>query len=107
MLDPKGPAKADFTFVSHAHVDHMHTPSKNANVIASDATRELASARGYDLGATVEHAEGVETMDSGHILGSRAIRIEEEVYYTGDASDRKSTRLNSSHIQKSRMPSSA
>ena len=26
---------------------------------------------------------------------------------TGDAVDRKSTRLNSSHIQKSRMPSSA
>ena len=27
--------------------------------------------------------------------------------YSGPASDRKSTRLNSSHIQKSRMPSSA
>ena len=27
--------------------------------------------------------------------------------YTGDGIDRKSTRLNSSHIQKSRMPSSA
>ena len=27
--------------------------------------------------------------------------------YTGQISDRKSTRLNSSHIQKSRMPSSA
>ena len=27
--------------------------------------------------------------------------------FRGDAADRKSTRLNSSHIQKSRMPSSA
>ena len=103
LLDPKGPAKADFTFVSHAHVDHMHTPSKTANVIASDATRELASARGYDLGATIEHAEGVETMDSGHILGSRAIRIEEEVYYTGDASGRERAFLSKCRTRQARV----
>ena len=37
--------------------------------------------------------------DAGHILGSAAIRVK----YT----DRKSTRLNSSHVVTSRMPSSA
>ncbi len=89
MLDPKGSAKADYTFVSHAHVDHMHRPSGGERIIASDETRDLALARGYDLGDTVEEVEGVELLDSGHILGSRAIRIGDEVYYTGDASGRE------------------
>ncbi|HYC11160.1 MAG TPA: hypothetical protein VEC02_00665 [Nitrososphaerales archaeon] len=88
-LDPKGPARADFTFVSHAHIDHMHAPSRQERIIASAETRELAAARGYDLGETIDKAEGVELLDSGHILGSRAIRIDDEVYYTGDASGRE------------------
>ena len=43
------------------------------------------------------------------IYGYFAITIGKLFFPTGDAwsSDRKSTRLNSSHIQKSRMPSSA
>ena len=88
VLDPQTHVRADFTFVSHAHIDHMHTPSKNEHVIASSITKELAKARGYDLGETTEESEGVELLDSGHILGSRAIRIQDEVYYTGDASGR-------------------
>ena len=36
-----------------------------------------------------------------------ALRVETEVDARSAAQDRKSTRLNSSHIQKSRMPSSA
>lgn len=88
VLDPRGQVHADYTFVSHAHIDHMHTPSKHERVIASSVTKELAKARGYDLGETIEEAEGMELLDSGHILGSRAIRIQDEVYYTGDASGR-------------------
>jgi putative mRNA 3-end processing factor len=88
VLDPHGQVRADYTFVSHAHIDHMHSPSRNERVIASPETRELAKARGYDLGRTMEEVEGVELLDSGHILGSRAIRIGDEVYYTGDASGR-------------------
>jgi putative mRNA 3-end processing factor len=88
VLDPHGQVRADYTFVSHAHIDHMHAPSRNEHVIASPETRELAKARGYDLGRTTEEVEGVELLDSGHILGSRAIRITDEVYYTGDASGR-------------------
>jgi len=89
LLDPKRPVRADYAFVSHAHIDHMHNPSKNERVIASDETRDLAKGRGYDLGRTIDELEGVELLDSGHILGSRAIRIAEEVYYTGDASGRE------------------
>lgn len=88
VLDPHTRVRADYTFVSHAHIDHMHVPSKNERVIASSITGELAKARGYDLGEATEEVEGVELLDSGHILGSRAIRIDDEVYYTGDASGR-------------------
>jgi len=89
LLDPSSPGKADLVFVSHAHVDHMHNPSSDERIICSSATRELALARGYDLGKTTEEAEGVKLFDSGHILGARAILMGDEVYYTGDASGRE------------------
>jgi putative mRNA 3-end processing factor len=89
LLDPSNPRKADYVFVSHAHVDHMHNPSAGEKVISSVETSELALARGYNLGKTVDEVEGVELLDSGHILGSRAILIDDEVYYTGDASGRE------------------
>jgi putative mRNA 3-end processing factor len=88
-LDPSGATRADFAFVSHAHIDHMHAPGKGERVIASTATRELAKGRGYDLGPNVDLPEGVELLDSGHILGSKAIRIGDGVFYTGDASGRE------------------
>jgi len=103
MLDPHGAAKADYVFVSHAHVDHMHNPSKSEKIIASAATTELAKARGYDLGATTEDVEGVELLDSGHILGSRAIRIADEVFYTGDASGRARAFLGKCKTRQARI----
>jgi putative mRNA 3-end processing factor len=81
----------------------MHNPSKNERVIASDVTKELAMARGYDLGDTIEGAEGVELLDSGHILGSRAIRIQDEVYYTGDASGRARAFLGRCRTRQARI----
>ena len=45
----------------------------------------------------------------GRLYAERAVRegAESVTLWDIDAIDRKSTRLNSSHIQKSRMPSSA
>lgn len=103
VLDPHNHVRADYTFVSHAHIDHMHVPSKNERVIASEATKELAKVRGYDLGETVDVAEGVELLDSGHILGSRAMRIEDEVYYTGDASGRARAFLGKCKTRQARI----
>ncbi len=103
VLDPHGQVRSDFTFVSHAHLDHMHTPSKNEHIIASSLTRELAKARGFDLGQTTEEVEGVELLDSGHILGSRAIRIQDEVYYTGDASGRTRAFLGKCRTRQARI----
>ncbi len=103
LLDPKGPVKGALAFVSHAHVDHVHVASKGELVIASKETRDLAKARGYDLGQTVEEVEGVELLDSGHILGSRAIRIGDELYYTGDASGRARAFLGKCRTRKARI----
>jgi putative mRNA 3-end processing factor len=103
VLDPRSPARADYTFVSHAHVDHMHTPSKNERVIASLATRELAAARGYELGETREEVDSVELLDSGHILGSRALVINDEVFYTGDASGRERGFLGKCKTRRARI----
>ena len=103
VLDPHSHVRADFAFVSHAHVDHMHTPTKSERIIASSVTRELALARGYDLGETLDGVEGVELLDSGHILGSRAIRIEDEVYYTGDASGRARAFLGKCRTRQARI----
>ena len=103
LLDPQRPSRSDYTFVSHAHIDHMHNPSKDEKVIASQETAELALARGYDLGATTDSVEGVELLDSGHILGSRAIRIADEVYYTGDASGRERAFLGKCKTPRARI----
>ena len=103
VLDPHSHVRADYTFVSHAHIDHMHTPAKSEHIIASSVTSELAKARGYDLGETLEATEGVELLDSGHILGSRAIRIQDEVYYTGDASGRARAFLGKCKTRQARI----
>jgi len=103
VLDPKGAVHADYTFVSHAHIDHMHNPARNERVIASKETSDLAKARGYDLGHTTEEVEGVELLDSGHILGSRAIKIADEVYYTGDASGRERAFLGKCRTRRARI----
>ncbi len=94
-LDPSRHADSHFTFVSHAHVDHLHKrnmakKSNNKNqVLASKETALIAEARGYKIGNAAEHHDGFRLVDTGHILGSRGLLIDEEVYYTGDISMRE------------------
>jgi len=102
-LDPKGQAKADYTFVSHAHLDHVQTPDPGSKVLASKETRLLAKARGFDLGKTTETADDVNLLDSGHILGARAICIGDEVLYTGDAAGRDRAFLGRCRTKKARV----
>ena len=89
-LDPSRPATCDFTFVSHAHVDHLHRKGKasKSKLIASKETSMLASARGYDISGDEQH-DGFQLVDTGHILGSRGLLMEDDVYYTGDISTRE------------------
>lgn len=87
-LDPRIASSCDYTFVSHAHIDHVHKPLGNSKVLASKETARLAGLRGYDLGETADVTDGLELFDSGHILGSKAILIDDRVFYTGDISRR-------------------
>jgi putative mRNA 3-end processing factor len=94
VLDPSQPVDCDFTFVSHAHVDHLHKRSRKKSVktqvIASKETALIAQARGYQMADTSEEQDGFQLVDTGHILGSRGLLIgDNDVYYTGDLSIRE------------------
>lgn len=102
-LDPKKPSKSDYTFVSHAHMDHVQTPNPRTKVLASEETRLLARARGFELGATTEDLDGVHLLDSGHILGARAISIGDELFYTGDAAGRHRAFMGKCRTRKARV----
>ncbi|MGH9955344.1 MAG: exonuclease, partial [Nitrososphaeraceae archaeon] len=93
-LDPSRPADCHFTFVSHAHVDHLHKrgveKKKNkTQMLASKETTLIAQARGYKIGNPAENYDGFRLIDTGHILGSRGLLIGEDIYYTGDLSMRE------------------
>ncbi|MDA4131458.1 MAG: MBL fold metallo-hydrolase [Thaumarchaeota archaeon] len=87
-LDPKRAPSSEYAFVSHAHIDHVHSPDGGSKIIASRETAALAKARGYDFQSVQESVRGVDLTDAGHILGSRAVLIEDSVFYTGDFSTR-------------------
>jgi len=44
LLDPRDSVPSDYTFVSHAHIDHVHRPKRGAKVLASRETTDLAYA---------------------------------------------------------------
>lgn len=87
-LDPSRSCDCDFAFVSHAHIDHLHRKGRTRTLLlASKETSLLASARGYEIDDIIEH-EGFQLVDTGHILGSRGLLVD-DVYYTGDLSTRE------------------
>ncbi len=93
LLDPSRPAECDFTFVSHAHIDHLHKRGRKkikTRILASKETALIAHARGYEIADAAEEHDGFQLIDTGHILGSRGLLIgENDVYYTGDISMRE------------------
>ncbi|MCI0557661.1 MAG: MBL fold metallo-hydrolase [Nitrososphaera sp.] len=94
LLDPSQPSECDFTFVSHAHVDHLHRQRKKSairtQILASKETTLIARARGYEIASAVQEQDGFTLVDTGHILGSRGLLIgDEDIFYTGDISIRE------------------
>lgn len=74
---------SDYHIITHAHRDHL--PGEICGkVIASKETVKLAEKRGLRIKDFKEEDRGVELIDSGHILGSRAALIDDEVLLTGD-----------------------
>jgi len=103
-LDPKGPVKSDYTFVSHAHMDHVEKPHPKSKVLASSETVVLARARGVEIGPNRrDPPEGVSLLDSGHILGARALYIEDELLYTGDAAGRERAFMSRCKTKKAKV----
>ena len=114
MTDPE---LADRTYIEPLTADYLEA------IIAAERPDALLPTVGGQtaLNLAVELAEsGVLEKHGVELIGAslRAIKIAEDRLWFKDAaarcrmetprsSDRKSTRLNSSHIQKSRMPSSA
>jgi putative mRNA 3-end processing factor len=91
-LDPSYPVDCDFTFVSHAHVDHLHRRGRKkirTQVLASKETTLIAEARGYEIVDAAEEQDGFQLVDTGHILGSRGLLMGNDLYYTGDISMRE------------------
>lgn len=93
-LDPLKAMDADLIFVSHAHIDHIHSQKDGVIVLTSEETALLAKRRGIDLGRTVQELNGFELIDSGHILGSRSLLIDGKIFYTGDLATRSRAFLN-------------
>ena len=103
-LDPKRQYDSDFTFVSHAHTDHLALRRRKHNgsrkILASQATVVIASSRGHELETPVETPEEYRLVDTGHILGSRGFLIPDELFYTGDISTRKRAFLKGIRLPK-------
>lgn len=93
LLDPSRLEQCDFAFVSHAHVDHLHRRSRKigngTQVLASKETATIAKARGYELSNSLQDQDGFRLVDTGHILGSRGLLMEDQLFYTGDISIRE------------------
>lgn len=100
-LDPSSPVECDFTFVSHAHVDHLHRRGRKkikTQVLASKETAQIARARGYEIVDAAQEHDGFQLVDTGHILGSRGLLIGDDVYYTGDISVRERAFLKAARM---------
>ncbi|VVB74843.1 Uncharacterised protein [Candidatus Tiddalikarchaeum anstoanum] len=76
----------DIAFLSHAHSDHLFK-TKN-KVLCSDETDELVKIKGLNLNRAIL-PENMKMVDSGHILGSKSLVIDEDgqkLVFTGDFS---------------------
>ena len=102
--------------IGHVHIAQSLGPAKPKS---SSFSRQLSSTEGCAMIIALLNQKGEvgKTTLATHIAGDLAMRGQQVILLDADPKgssldwtqrrDRKSTRLNSSHIQKSRMPSSA
>ncbi len=87
-LDTKDP-DANINFVSHAHSDHMSGIRKNAEIICSQITKDLAEVRSKRKINAVGMPGCMSMLNAGHMLGAKQLYIESDqlgcsIVYTGD-----------------------
>ncbi len=100
--------KTEFSFVSHAHIDHV---ARHKEILATAETKALYEHRlgeikaitlGYHIPKKVKGVK-VELFPSGHILGSAQILVNLEgtkIVYTGDFKLRKSLTAKRAEVKK-------
>lgn len=98
-LDPKHGMPNEISFVSHAHLDHLHNPM-GGMILTTRQTRDIAKLRGYDMDNFVEEFENFSMLDAGHILGARSLLYADDVFYTGDICTRDRGFLKGAKIPK-------
>ncbi|MDQ4073166.1 MAG: exonuclease [Thermoproteota archaeon] len=93
-LDPKNVQDESLIFISHAHTDHLLNKKnlKKFNlknrIISSTETSTIANSRGFLIRDFVEEFEDFKLIDNGHILGSKGLLINDDIFYTSDLSIR-------------------
>ncbi|WP_172602357.1 exonuclease [Candidatus Nitrosocosmicus franklandus] len=94
-LDPRNLSSENFVFISHAHSDHLVSKSslKKLNlkkkIMCSQETIAIANIRGHVFDTFEDCHGNFKFIDTGHILGSRGLLIEDKILYTGDLSIRE------------------
>lgn len=81
-LDKAEGIRADYHIISHAHSDHVPKLFLG-KLVASRETIDFLKYR-VRLPKIAEEHTNIELINSGHILGSRAALIENDILYTGD-----------------------
>lgn len=82
-------SEANFDFISHAHTDHIYAVRRSKNAITSDETADLIEAAyGLNSCRATDMPESTAMLDSGHMLGSKQLCVDSELYgrtvYSGD-----------------------
>ena len=97
-LDPKRAVNKGVSFVSHAHMDHLH--NQNGGILlTTKPTSAIAKLRGYCLDNFVEEFENFSMIDAGHILGARGLLFD-DIFYTGDICTRDRGFLKGANVPK-------
>ena len=97
-LDPKI-AHDGINFTSHAHMDHLPSARSSGTVLCTYETVEIAKIRNRDIQNNIQHYDGVEMINSGHILGGRG-PLFDDVFYTGDICTRNRPGITGAKIPK-------
>ena len=78
----------DFHFITHAHTDHLPRQIRG-KLITSQETKELIKVRNKGVKENLHEVSFLEPVNSGHILGSRALLVKEnKLLYTSDVNPR-------------------
>ncbi|MDE1851739.1 MAG: hypothetical protein KGH69_03575 [Candidatus Micrarchaeota archaeon] len=103
-LDTHDPS-SNVNFVSHAHSDHLSGLRKGKATLASRATIDMIEAKkGREL-TVAELPEGVELLNSGHMLGSKQLYLDSKeqscrIVYTGDYQMQRSAACEEIEVRK-------